>query len=35
MSKSDLQARPIYHRKRDSIEAQGPGKVVFMQLEVA
>jgi transposase len=21
MSKSDLQARPIYHRKRDSIEA--------------
>ena len=21
MSKSDLQARPVYHRKRDSIEA--------------
>jgi hypothetical protein len=24
MSKSDLQARPIYHRKRDSIEAPSP-----------
>jgi hypothetical protein len=24
MSKSDLQARPIYHRKRDSIEATSP-----------
>ena len=32
MSKSDLQARPIYHRTRDSIEA--PLTVVFAALAV-
>jgi hypothetical protein len=31
MSKSDLQARPIYHRKRDSIEAHLT--IVFATLE--
>jgi hypothetical protein len=32
MSKSDLQARPIYHRKRDSIEAHLT--IVFAALAV-
>jgi transposase len=32
MSKSDLQARPVYHRKRDSIEAHL--SVVFAALAV-
>jgi hypothetical protein len=32
MSKSDLQARPIYHRKRDSIEAHPT--IVFAALAV-
>ena len=33
MSKSDLQARPVYHRKRDSIEAHLT--VVFAALAVS
>ena len=33
MSKSDLQARPIYHRKRDSIEAHLT--IVFAALAVS
>ena len=32
MSKSDLQARPVYHRKRDSIEAHL--SIVFAALAV-
>jgi hypothetical protein len=32
MSKSDLQARPVYHRKRDSIEAHLT--IVFAALAV-
>ena len=33
MSKSDLQARPVYHRKRDSIEAHLT--IVFAALAVS
>ena len=33
MSKSDLKARPIYHHKRDSIEAHPT--IVFAALAVA
>ena len=33
MSKHDLQARPIYHRKRDSIEAHLP--IVFAALAIS
>jgi hypothetical protein len=33
MSKSDLQARPIYHRKRDSIEAHLT--IVFAALAIS
>jgi hypothetical protein len=33
MSKSDLQARPVYHRKRDSIEAHLT--IVFAALVVS
>jgi len=33
MSKSDLEARPVYHRKRDSIEARLT--IVFAALAVS